>query len=222
MTELVCNPCGVIEPQHLGQFFFDKAAEVFYQARGRTAADWQFVAPKDFIGSFVKIYDLFLGVPANDPRGPDAATYVHDTELVKETMALDGVEILSANRWMTAAGVDVLQCRLRLHRVDGLSLFIGFAPEARAHAMPSGLGFTIDDGILSFNQGSRPVEPGAVELMRIEISAKVEAFVNGEPFSIAFGAVAATSPILALFVKGPGERKIAPGYERALKRNLAR
>lgn len=222
MTELVCNPCGVIEPQHLGQFFYDATAEVFYQARGRTKDDWHFVAPKDFVGSFIKIYDFFVGIPADDPRGPEAARYIQDTELAKQTIALDGVEILSANKWYTAQeGKLVAMTRLRFHKIAGISLFFGFARDVKAISMPNGVGFMVEDGAVEFAGYTHKLKAADQVLLRLEAKDKMfDAFVNDEKYAEGQSWNECSQAVIALFVRSPGSRIIAPGYERALKRNL--
>lgn len=222
---MITSPIGAIEPGHIGQMFFDSLSQVFYQARGRSAEDWYFVRPADLPGSFVKIYDLFLGParPATTPES-DLAERVADSEAVRETMAMDGVRVLSAFCWKVARGPHVMMARIKFDRVRALSLFAGFDPAARAHAMPDGVGFTFEDGILSFGDIYRVVTPGETMLLRLELDNAVwaSAFVNDRPFAQLHAPAAEPAPLVALFDRSRGPRPVARGYERALKRNLAR
>jgi hypothetical protein len=219
------DPTNVVVPAYLGAMWFDAASNVFYQARGLTAADWRFVPPADMVGSFVKIYDQFYGIPEDDPKHADAATRYGDAKLVRDTMALSGVEVLGLGglRWRAVSGIDVFQVRLHFHKVDGFMLFAGFAKEARAYAMPSGVGFEMSNGFLRFNGNSKEIAPGEIVILRIEGAVhSAKAFVNDEPL----GKVTVTGvppiPVVAIFDVGPGPRPVAPGYEHALKRNVER
>jgi hypothetical protein len=219
---IVTNPTGIIEPAWLGALWLDSANNIFYQARGRTAADWHFVPPADFLGSFVKIYNQFYGIPDNDPKDAEAAMRYADAKVIRDTMALCGVEMLGLGglRWQTADGVDVLQVRLRFSRFADLSIFVGFAPEARAWAMPEGVGFRIEDGVLSFGGKTAPLHLRQPYTLRIEIGGVADAFLGDQHVGTAYGVVVPTRPVVALFDRGPGPRPVAPGYERALKRNV--
>jgi len=218
---MITDPTGVLEPPYLGAHFFDQQPSVFYQARGRTAADWHFVPPTDFVGSFVKIYDFFVGVPADDPKEPEVHRIVADAQKVRETMRLCGLEIVGFGglRWK-AGPLDVFQIRLRFNRLSGLSLFAGFAAETKAWAMPTGVGFTLEDDALTFGESTRRLREGDVLALRIEVAFTATAYVNDERFGTAFGVVPPLKPVVALFDRAPGPRPVAPGYEAALKRNM--
>jgi hypothetical protein len=222
----IADPTNVVAPAYLGAMWFDAASNVFYQARGLTAADWLFVPPADMVGSFVKIYDQFYGIPEDDPKNADAATRYGDAKLVRDTMALSGVEVLGLGglRWRAASGIDVFQVRLHFHKVDGFMLFAGFAKEARAYAMPSGVGFEMSNGFLRFGGNAREVARGEIVSLRIESVTREAASASVNDAWL--GTVAADSvplaPVVALFDVGPGPRPVAPGYEHALKRNVER
>lgn len=238
MTD-ISDPTNVVEPAFLGVMFLDPVNSVFYQARGRTSADWVFVPPADFNGSLVKIYDHFYGLPEDDPKDGDAWGRARDAKLVRDTMALSGVDVLGLGglRWRTANGTDVFMVRLRFRKVDGFMLFAGFAKEARAYAMPEGVGFEMSNGFLRFGGNVRKVAPGEMVVLRIEAirwmspdvewSSAITAFVGDEVLgtvSIDEQTLCTLSliPVVALFDVGPGSRPVAPGYEHALKRNVER
>ena len=219
----VTNPIGVIEPAHVGQMFFDMVSEVMYQARGKTAHDWCMVAPPDLPGSFVKIYDMFIG-PAflkNVKFPDDYLDLIKDSEAVRDTMAMDGVRVLQAFFWVTAQGARVMQTRIKFDKTVGLSMFVGFCREAKAHVMPHGAGLSLEHGQLSFNGKSVPVADGGTLLLRIEMhNRNCGVFMNDELLGTEPTEIY-TSPVIALFNKNRGSRKVAPGYEHALKRTLA-
>ncbi len=221
---IITDPTNAIEPASVGGMFFDPINTVFYQARGRTAADWVFVPPADFVGSMVKIYDQFYGLPEDDPRDVEAATRWADAKVVRDTMALSGVDVLGLGglRWRTAVGVDVLQVRMRFNRFKDLSVFIGFAAEAKAYAMPEGVGFSIEDGRLRFGEETASLPLGRPLALRIEIGGAVDAFIDDLHIGTVWGVVAPMRPVVALFDRGPGPRPVAQGYEHALKRNVER
>jgi len=221
----IADPTNVVAPAYLGAMWFDAASNVFYQARGLTAADWRFVPPADMVGSFVKIYDQFYGIPEDDPKNADAATRYGDAKLVRDTMALSGVEVLGLGglRWRAANGTDVFMVRLRFRKVNGFMLFAGFAKEARAYAMPEGVGFEMSNGFLRFASNSREVYPGEIVVLRIEAEHwAAKAFVNDDPLGEISIESLPPTPVVALLDIGPGPRPVAPGYEHALKRNVER
>lgn len=209
MDRIITNPSGVIEPAHLGQMFWDADSEVFYQARGRTADDWRLVTPGEMPGSFIKVYDFFLGpmmpalAAAKDDHG--LAERFVDSEAVRATMQMDGVRVFHAFAWRAANGTDAMMARIKFDRVEGLSLFVGFAVSKSAHQMPHGDGFDIDDGVVSIGNRSRQIEPGQTLMFRVEQRPALKRAVD---------------PVVAVFVRGPGDRKVAPGYALALKHNL--
>lgn len=223
------NPTNVVEPAHLGQMFYDFGAQVFYQARGRTAADWHLVPPADMVGSFVKLYDFFVGVPADDPRGDDAEEFMADSRLVGQMLSGEGMELFSALRWRAGDGMVAMQARVRFSRTAGLSVFVGFAVAPKPHAMPGGAGFSIEDGVLTF--GSHQSEVAFYEplLLRVEVTREdVFAYVADRSvggFKIdadASGFWLDSRPVVALFNRWPGKRPIVPGYDAVLKRSLKR
>jgi len=229
MDRIITNPSGVIEPAHLGQMFWDADSEVFYQARGRTADDWRLVTPGEMPGSFIKVYDFFLGpmmpalAAAKDDHG--LAERFVDSEAVRATMQMDGVRVFHAFAWRAANGTDAMMARIKFDRVEGLSLFVGFAVSKSAHQMPHGDGFDIDDGVVSIGNRSRQIEPGQTLMFRVEQRPALKCvmttmFINGENFATVGVLGGAVDPVVAVFVRGPGDRKVAPGYALALKHNL--
>lgn len=220
----ILNPLGIVEPAHLGQMFFDQTSEVFYQARGRTAADWTLVAPADMVGTFVKIYDHFLGLPQDDPQGPEVRQRVADAEAVRKTMEIDGVVLFGAFRWKTAAGADVAMIRVRFDRPDGLSTFFGFANDPVAHELPAGIGLGTEDRTITFCGEVASLEPRKVVALRVEATAEqATAFVDDRPLAQVpgWGDIPASS-VFASFVRRPGRRHTAPGYDLALQRRMKR
>jgi hypothetical protein len=221
----ILNPTNLVIPQYLGQMFLDPRGEVLYQARGTSPADWRLVTPGTLVGSFVKIYDFFLGPPEFDPQGVKAIERVSDANVIKDTLKMDGVEIhKEAFAWKTATGMQVAMVRLTFHKIFGYSFFFGFAHGAKAYAMPSGLGFTLEDGWLKFGEDHRWVYEGE-RLVLMVGAVKVDGgytgcgSVNGKDWGLV-PALAVGSPVLALFVRRGVDRKVAPGYELALKRTL--
>ena len=236
---IITDPTNAIEPASVGGMFFDPINTVFYQARGRTAADWVFVPPADFVGSLVKIYDQFYGLPEDDPRDAEAATRWADAKVVRDTMALSGVDVLGLGglRWRAASGTDVFMVRLRFRKVNGFMLFAGFAKEARAYAMPEGVGFEMSNGFLRFGGNAREIGQDEVVVLRIEAKMRkvekrfaVDGYVGDELFGSmtdeSLGSLVVESlpphPVVALLDIGPGPRPVAQGYENALKRNVER
>jgi hypothetical protein len=221
MTNL--NPVGAIEPMHVGQMFLDHESEAFYQARGKTAADWQIVHPDDMIGSFVKVYDHFFGLPQNDPQGPEGARIVTEANIVKQTMMLDGVHVLQAFAWKTHDDTEVMVVRLKFERVKDLLLFVGYARDTRAHAMPQGVGMVIENGAVTFGFGEGvSVRKGETVAFRVSISGCwVEARVREQPIAQSVeDDPAARRPVVALLNLGPGPRPHAPNYGPVLQRKL--
>lgn len=212
------NPNGRMVPLHIGQMYYDHINEIFYQARGVTQFNWHFVPPSDMVGSFVKIYNFFVGAAAHDPRGAEIAQKVLDAESVKETMCLSGAEIMHALFWETASGADVLQTRIRFHRNKDIVLFIGFSRSAKAHTMPISDGVTILNGVARCGDKERALASDTV-LFRLErLDGTVTAFMDDEPL----GTLANISgnPVIALFNLDQGRRPISDGYGAALQRNL--
>jgi hypothetical protein len=217
----VLDPTGLIEPMFVGQHFLDPVNEVFYQARGTTAFDWHLVAPADLVGSFVKVFDQFLGLPQDDPQGDSVRRMTIEALAVRETMQLAGIHVPQAFAWKVGE-VAIAQARIRIERPASLSLFVGFATHARPIALPSGVGFRIDDGVLRFGADSNLGNDETV-LLRIEIDGVIaNGFVNDQHFaSMSSREVETNHPVVALFDRSTGPRPIAPGYELALKRMLA-
>lgn len=227
----ITDPTNAIEPASIGGMFFDPISNIFYQARGRTAADWVFVPPADFVGSLVKIYDQFYGVPDDDGKNADAGTRSGDAKLVRDTMALSGVDVLGLGglRWRAASGTDVFMVRLRFRKVDGFMLFAGFAKEARAYAMPEGVGFEMSNGFLRFGGNAREIARDETAILRMEVrtcndgeQVLVYGYVGDEELGKIYIKGIPSTPVVALFDVGPGPRPVAPGYEHALKRNVER
>ena len=232
MTEIT-DPTNVAEPAWLGIMWLDPVNSCFYQARGKTAADWVPVLPADFNGSFVKIYDQFYGLPEDDPKDAEAANRWADAKVIRDTMALSGVDVLGLGglRWRAASGTDVFMVRLRFRKVDGFMLFAGFAKEARAYAMPEGVGFEMSKGFLRFAGISRELSAGEIVVLRIEAMrwllgdkwlSNVTAFVGDEQLGSVNVETVPSIPVVALLDIGPGPRPVAQGYEHALKRNVER
>ena len=220
----IYNPHNLLIPEHMGQMFFDPRSESFYQARGVTPADWRLVTPATLVGSFVKIYDFFLGTPNLDPQGQEGADRVRDSEAVKATLKLDGVDLHQAHAWETATKVQVAMVRLTFNEIFGYSFFFGFAHDARAYAMPKGLGFTLEDGCLQFGGEKRRVYEGERLLLTVAADKLDRGYtgysiVDDKDWTHTFS-LGAGSPVLALFVRRGVDRKVAPGYELALKRTL--
>lgn len=219
--DVILNPTGRIEPMHIGQMFFDQSTEIFYQARGPTSDDWRLVPPADFVGSFVKIYDFFIGIPQDDPNGFGGYERSHDAQAITETMAMGGLRVLQAFAWKTASGETVAMTRLKFDRTGGLSVFFGFDEDARPHKMPSGIGFIIEDGAFTFNGlDRRVVTPGETILFRITKAAdEITAHVDDIEFArVDAPGVVLERPMIALFDRSVGSRRTAPGYDQAMKR----
>ena len=224
-TEAILNPTGRVEPAHVGQMFWDPLSEVFYQARGPGAHDWRYVPPRDLPGSFVKIYDFFLGLPPHDAQGDKGREWYADNEVVRRTMELDGVRVAQAFAWRTAAGANAMMARIIFGRVWGLSLFFGFDMEVKPHRLPTGLGITVEDGFLQFGDAveSRQVHPGDSFVLRIETHlTTATAYIDDRQFARCETGPIRPRPVVTLFVKDDGPRATAPGYETALKRMLDR
>lgn len=223
----IYDPTDVLEPPYLGAMFFDAASNVFYQARGVTAADWRFVPPGDLAGGFWKVYDFFVGCPAHDPRGPMVGTRHRDAQLVRETMELNGVHVLDFGGlcWETHGGIKVYLVKIKMNRTHGFKLFAGFASEKPNSAKPvEGLGFQFEDGVLRFGtEARRHVLPGDVLGLRIEVTGEdVFAFVNDKDFGgQAFKEGTPLSwPALAMFEVADGPRPYVPGYDGAVDRHM--
>ena len=217
----ILNPIGRIEPMHVGQHFLDPVNEVLYQARGSSADDWVLVPPEDLVGSFVKVYDHFSGLPQNDPQGDSVPRMTNDANAIKDTMAIAGVHVLQAYAWK-AGEVAVAQARIRIERPYALSLFMGFATDARPIAMPSGVGFRIDNGVLRFGADSLLGDDETV-LLRVEIDGVIaNGFVNDQHFAATSSRdISTDKPVVALFARSHGPRPTAPGYALAMQRILA-
>lgn len=133
----VINPLGNIEPQWVGQHFFDAQNKVFYQALGPTAFDWRFVPPRDFPGSMVQSFVDFHA-PANNTMSKKellAATKLDqppedrpDHILDARTVAERGLRVYDQRCWK-AGGVRIAMCRIRLELPPPVALFVGFASE---------------------------------------------------------------------------------------------
>lgn len=224
----VLNPVGIMQPDHLGQMFIDPTTEVFYQARGLSAYDWRLVTPAELTGSFVKIFDFFLGPMMPPPEAPEheLRRRVADAEAVRRTMALDGVAILQAFAWR-AGKTDVMMTRLRFDRIDDISMFVGFAPRYSARTMPDGSAFTIDDGMVAFGPHSHRIARGDTVLLRVELMPTPKGifaagYIDDEHFGTCGTPSCTPNPVIGLFDRGDGPRKTDPDYPMALKRNLER
>jgi hypothetical protein len=219
---MICSPLGIVEPSHLGQMFLDQFTEVCYQARGLTADDWQLVIPADLPGSFVKIYDFFLGPPDLDPQGAEGALKFTDAGIIGKTMTLNGLTVLQAFSWRTARGGNAALTRLKFDRLDKLSIFFGFDSFAIPHTMPSGLGFTIEDGRISFGGVvCRDLRCGETVAFRIEtFLAEAWGWIDDRPPTKVPTDPIRPRAVVALMDRKPGPRPVSPGYEHALKRAL--
>ena len=212
--QTIYDPRGLIKPGWLGQMFFDNATHDFYQARSLGENDWRLIPPADFVGSFVKIYDFFIGIPADDTTERQR---VIDSEAVKETMAMDGVRLLQAFCWR-ANETTAAMVRFKFDHVRDLSIFFGYASDPRPHTMPVGIGFRIEDGVLEWGGENRDLIPGDIIALRIETTLTAScAYLNDARF-LSTTAVLDGHPIVAVFNRGPGDRPTAPGYDRAMKR----
>jgi|SRR5579862_4616574 len=226
--EIILNPTGRVEPAHVAQMFWDPISEVFYQARGPGANDWRYVPPRDLPGSFVKIYDFFLGLPPNDMQGNEGREWYADNEIVRRTMELDGLRVAQAFAWRTAAGANAMMARVIFGRTHGLSVFFGFDAAVKPPQLPTGLGMRIEDGLLTFPEGTfdvRQVHPGDSLVLRFETQLTVAtAYIDDKEFGRCdTGGPVMARPVVTLFVKDDcGPRPVAPGYESALKRKLER
>lgn len=223
----ILNPTGVVVPGHLGQMFMDPKSESLYQARGRTPADWRLITPDTLVGSFVKIYDFFLSTPELDPQSHVGVEFVNDANAVKAQLRLDGVDVHGDPlAWKTHQGAQVAMARLTFDEIHGYSFFFGFAPSPTPNAMPEGIGFTIEGGWLVFgNLQRRLYEGDRVHLMvaAFETDGGWTAFgVVDNADSASMWSMGLGKPVLAVFVRRPGERRIAPGYDLTLKRALER
>lgn len=222
------SPVGVVPPAYLGAMWWDPVSHVFYQARSMVPGGWRLVAPADMAGSFIKVFRYFIGVPGDDPVGEHARRdFLADHDAVRATMVIDGVNIEgTALRWRTAGGADVMQVRLTFRRPGGLSLFVGFAESpARPHAMPSGVGFAVEDGVIRFGEHEEPVGARKTRLFRIVLdSGEAAGFLDdGLVLRGPVRFATAPEPVVALFNRREaGERPTAPGYDKALKRSLER
>jgi hypothetical protein len=227
MSEIILNPCGRVEPAHDAQMWLDPSNEVLYQARGKTALDWHLVPPADLSGSFVKVYDFFLG-PAWDgkPQPEGYAQHFRDSETVKATMRLDGLRLEQALSWTTWDGVEVAMVRLKFDRHDGLTTFFGFTADSRAHQIADGTGFRIDDDIARFSDNQAAtlgvLQAGETVTLRVEIDRNRRAigFMNDTAFDVTQAVPESGRPVVAMFNRRPGTRRVAPGYEAALQRTL--
>lgn len=135
----VVNPTGVIEPEHVGQFFFDAKNKLFYRADGPTADDWGLVTPAELPGAMVQSFTNFQA-PAH--HGMSDAELVAATKkpedppphvLDSDRMGQIGVRIHDARCWWAGA-TRVLMVRVKLEAPRPAVLFVGFASEP---AMPT-------------------------------------------------------------------------------------
>lgn len=216
------DPTDILEPPWLGAMFYDADSNVFYQARGPLPADWRFVPPDDLVGSFWKVYDFFVGAPRDDPRDPGAAARHSDSGAVRDTMALTGIEVpdFGGAHWRTAAGVEVYMVKLKFVRTDLLIMFAGFASgKVRPSRLPDGgLGFRLEDGVLTFADQKRTVHPGEMLGLRIEVDdGAAVAFVDDKPFARSIGKATAF-PVVALFDRSDRPKPTSPGYDTAVNR----
>lgn len=218
------DPTDVLEPPWVGAMFFDPDANVFYQARGPSPADWRFVPPNDLVGGFWKVYDFFVGAPPNDPQGPQAATRHLDAAKVRETMELNGVHVLDFGGlcWETVEGVKIYLVKIKFNRTRGFKLFFGFADEKPNPAKPvdGRTGFHFENDLLTFNHEDRSVRVGEVLGFRIEVAdGKVMAFIDDVLFAAIIGE-ATEFPAVAMFEVADGPRPVVPGYEGAVNRHM--
>lgn len=220
----VCCPIGRVAPLYLGAMYFDHVTHVFYQARGFTAHDWRLVTPEEMVGSFVKVWRYFKGLPRDDPKGQAAREQALDEEAVRKTMAMAHVDVHRGERWTTAAGVDVMQARLTISRTAGQVLFVGFAPApARPYSMSGGAGFGIWESGARFGPSEIVLPKGPIAL-RVEVEdGRAVGFVNDERIvAPILEAPSPREPVVSLFEFGDGPRPFEPGYELALKRSQER
>lgn len=129
---VIC-PHGRIEPQHVGQFFFDRQNGVFYRANGPAADDWRLVTPAELPGSMVQSFVDFYG-PAHhamtDGELAEASKPVdvgdRKPHMLDESGAGEvGLRVKDARRWV-APGVVAMQCRVKLEIAGRTALFVGF------------------------------------------------------------------------------------------------
>jgi hypothetical protein len=218
---MICNPNGNVVPAYLGQMFLDQTNNLFYQARALDADSWHVVLPNDMAGAFIKIYDFFVGLPRYDPKGDWVSQSLQDSEVIKETMKINGLEILHALRWDTHDGGNVMQVRLLFHHVAKTHIVVGFALSTKAHTMPSGAVVEINDGWIAFSQ--RQLKDLDRLLVRIALNRTDAAIsINGEKVWSGQMDTDDLRPVVALFNTGGGRRPITEGYDRALQRNMDR
>lgn len=228
----ISNPKGRLEPAWLGQMFFDPGAHAFYQARGLTADDWQLIHPDDMVGSFVKIYDHFIGIPQNDDQTPLGIQRHKDAIVVRETMKIAGLEIMDFGGLCWDAEDKVIYLvKLRFIEVAGRHVFLGFVDEAPAWKMPYGLGLYLREGVIWFCNSARVGKPigyyrdGDVATFRLEISNVAEMFqidisLSGKDIANPVVERLPVKPVLALFDCKRGPRPVSGGYDYALQRNM--
>ena len=215
-----CNPTGVLIPEYVGQMFFDHVSHIFYQARGQTENDWHFVAPDEMVGSFVKLYDYYLGTPDTDPRGEAAEEWTKDSEISAGMMRMEGLLPMRLMRWRTFGNIDVMMARVRFDKVDGMSHFIGFCERPVTYRMPSGAGFNIISGLIWFGDvivGRAPIENPV--MFRVEIGGHTAAgFINNAPVGTIEVPRVTFTPVIALFNHNGGRREVFPGYDGLLQK----
>lgn len=130
----VINPTGVIEPEHIGQFFFDAQNKLFYRADGPTAHDWGLVIPAELPGAMVQSFTNFLAPAHHGMSDTELAAATKKPEdppphvLDADRMGQVGVRIHDARCWWVGA-TRVLMVRVKLEAPRPAVLFVGFASE---------------------------------------------------------------------------------------------
>jgi len=155
VADIIC-PIGLVEPAHVGQFFFDAVNEVYYRACGPDADSWCLVTPAEFLGSHIKSFVDFLEPMHHAVKLTDEQ---RKSALVKHAMRMEraphhvdadgaaqaGFRVDDARLWTTASDVRVMQARVLVEGKDRRAVFVGFAAGApSAVMMPAIAGMVYD------------------------------------------------------------------------------